>query len=370
MKTSTKIIVSLAIIVSCLCIFIVRNPHIPAKIIFSFNQNFKELQISSIDFLVHKGIELDVPTIETGLEQARHRAEDLFGIESTDNVDIFITMPGDRVYNSYLGKENLGIYNAPIKVIAVDGQYTGDLSATIIHEYSHHLFDNYLQAIDVKAEGVPEWLGEGLALTFEYELMDHVLIKYGPMFHSIPFSQLEKIEGVNSSTVYIQGFYGTMYLIENYGELIIHNLMEETATSSFDQAWNKWIDEPYETFHENFFINQGMIRKAEHLQGNDEQLIEHVESLIDQRGKLNVYTPFVSLALIEAYVAIGEHEKAKETFTIYEPFINNPAEFADIATIFKEDASFSKALIDKGLQYAERYDYNVGEYQNYVNTMR
>ena len=112
-----------------------------------------------------------------------------------------------------------------------------------------------------------------------------------------------------------------------------------------------------------------MIRKAENLQGNNEQLIEHVESLIEQRGKLNVYTPFVSLALIEAYVAIGEHEKAKEAFTIYEPFINNPAEFADIANVFKGDETYSNALIEKGLKYAEFYDYNVDEYNNYVNTM-
>lgn len=369
MKKSTKIIVTILIVVSCLSIYIVSNPHIPAKTIFSFNQNFKELQIDGVDFFVNVQIELDVPAIETGIKKARQRAEELFGIKSSDNVDVFVTMPGDRIYDMFLGTGNLGIYHAPIKVIAVDGQYPGDLSATIIHEYSHHLFDNYLQETNVKVEAVPEWLGEGLALTFEYDLMDHVLIKYGPMFHSIPFSRLEKIEEVNLNTVYIQGFYGTMYLLENYGEEIIHNLIEETTNSSFDQAWNKWIDEPYETFHEKFFINQGMIRKAENLQGNSEQLIEHVESLIDQRGELNVYTPFVSLALIEAYVAIGEHEKAKEVFAIYEPFINNPAEYADIANVFKSDETFSNALIEKGLEYAERYDYDVDEYNNYVNTL-
>ena len=366
MKKSTIILVTILIIISCLSIIFIRNPHLPAKTIYSFNQNFTEIQINGVNFLINEQVELDVPTIQTGIEQTRQKAEDLFDITSTDKVDVFIAMPGDRIYNRYLSTGNLGIYDPPLKVVVVDGQYTGDLSVTIIHEYSHYLFYNYLQAMNVKSEVVPEWLKEGLALTFEYELMNH---GYGAMFNAIPFSSLEKFKELNLDTVYIQGFYGTMYLLENYGNTIVRNLIEETANSSFDQAWNKWIDEPYETFHEKFFINQGMIRKAENLQGNDEQLIEHVESLIDQRGNLNVYTPFVSLALIEAYVAIGELEKAKETFMNYEPFINDPSEYAELANVFKGDDSFSTALIEKGVQYAKRYDYDVDEYNNYVNTL-
>lgn len=214
MKKSTKIISTALVIFVCLSIYIIFNPHVTAKPFFSTNQNFTEQSIVGVEFSVHEDIELDVPTIENGLQQTRERMETLFGTNSAKDVNVYIALPGDRVYDWFLGTGNLGIYHIALKLIAIDAQYIEDLSSTIIHEYSHHLFHDYLQKNDLTNEDIPEWLNEGLALTFEYEIMDHVLIKYGPMFHSIPFSQLQTIKGVNLHTVYIQGFYGTMYLLE------------------------------------------------------------------------------------------------------------------------------------------------------------
>lgn len=113
-----------------------------------------------------------------------------------------------------------------------------------------------------------------------------------------------------------------------------------------------------------------MIRKAENLQENKEELIAHVEALMEQRGKLNVYTPFVSLALIEAYVEVGEQQKAKETFDMYEPFITTPTEFADIANLLKEDKAFQAELFEKGAQYAKRYGYDVEAYKRYIKALK
>ncbi|MBD8036094.1 hypothetical protein H9635_05020 [Solibacillus sp. A46] len=125
-----------------------------------------------------------------------------------------------------------------------------------------------------------------------------------------------------------------------------------------------------ETFHENFEIQQGSIRKLDSLHGDHAKLIAYVDSVNERHGRLNVYTPFTSLALIEAYAAMGDLEKAKITFDLYEPFINNPAEFADLAIMFKGDRSLSEMLMNKGLNYALQYGYDTKEYEAYLQSVQ
>lgn len=365
-----KIVFVVLCTISAVGIYLLYNPHVPAKLIFSFNEDYQKTQLNGVDVLINSDIVIEEDKVVRGMEQTKERAAKLFDVANEDKVDIFVALPGDRIYDMYLGKGNLGIYHPPIKTVAVDGQYTGDLSSTIIHEYSHHLFYEYIDTLKVTSEQIPEWLEEGLALTFEYELMNNVLVKYGPMFNAIPFKQLEEIRDVNSHTIYLQGFYGIMFLLEKYGDSIIRQLIEGTVNSSFHVAWAKLIEEPYETFHDNFEIQQGSIRKLESLQGDHLKVIAYVDSVKEEHGRLNVYTPFTSLALIEAYAGIGELEKAKITFDMYEPFINNPAEFADLAIMFKGDPSFNEMLMNKGLNYALQYGYDTKEYEAYLQSVQ
>lgn len=363
----TKITGFILFIIILGCVFLVLNPHLPSKLIFSYREDYTELKLEDVDVLLNKNVAVDVNEVEDSLNKVTDRASLLFDVINPEKVDLFVSLPENRIYNLYLGGNNLGIYNPTVKAIAVDGQFTGDLVPTIAHEYSHHLFWEYINALGIEPTEIPKWLDEGVALTFEYELMDHVLVKYGPMFTVLPFPQLETEQGVNSNTIYIQGFYGTMYLIEKYGNHILKDLMEQTAKTSFQEAWTRLIDEPYDTFHHNFEINRSYIREATNLQGNHEGFIQYAEALNEEHGKLNVYTPFVSLALIDAYIATDQLDKAKDVFEMYEPFINNPAEYVDLAKYFNVDSSYSESLLEKGLIYATKYGYDLDEYERYQN---
>lgn len=366
MRSSFKIALAAFTVFAGFCLILILNPHLPAKLIFTYNENYKEYQINNVRFYVNPDIPFDVVEVKRGLEEATQHMEKLFGFKDAKKVNVYVGREGNRAYDFYLQNNRLGIYSVTLKLIAIDANYLEDMPSTIVHEYTHHLFNEYLHSLKIKEDEIPIWLDEGLAEAFEYELMNNVLIKASPYFSTMPFSSLEEATELNERTLYNQGFYATMYLKWRYGDDILQKLMEETSKTSFSDAWAKLIEEPYDTFHEQFFMHIGIVRNNENMQNEPEKLIEQYEAMQKEKGILNVYTPHISVPLMKAYVKIGQEEKAKQIFSIYEPFITEPKEYVDIAFLLSADQTFKKSVLDKGLAFVQKYGFDEEQYNRYV----
>lgn len=339
-----------------------KSPDISA-FYYKVKQDYTTYEINDIKFHVHPSISVEEESLRKAIKETEDLGDKIYkSINTSEKLSVFITLPGDRAYNQQLDPQTMGAYLPKQQLIMINGQYNADIYSTFVHEYSHYLMHGYLKEHNADIEVVPDWFWEGTAYTFEYLIMNRIPFRDSNYFTALPFQQLEKLTELNTNTLYKQGFYTTINLIERYGITIINQLLEETITTSFKDSWSKLINESINSYHEKFEIRNDVLRQLVEKEANLKELVNFALQLNEQQGEINIYTPFISPALIKAYCHLEKWDLAKAEIEKYEPFVTNPGEYIEFAKLFKKH-SYVENLLEKGELYAKYYGFDINEYQ-------
>lgn len=338
---------------------------------YKVQQDYSTYEINDIKFHVHPSISVDDESLREVIKETDELGDKIYkSNKKIEKLSVFITLPGDRAYDQQLDIQTMGAYLPNQQLIMINGQYNADIYSTFVHEYSHYLMHEYLKEHNVEIEILPEWFWEGTAYTFEYLITNHIPFRDSEYFTALPFQQLEKSTELNTNTIYNQGFYTVINLMEQHGVSIINQLLEETIKSSFEGSWNKLIDKSLNSYHEKFEIRNDVLRQLGEKETDPNELINFVLQINEHHGEINVYTPFSSSALIKAYGQLEQWELAKAEIEKYQPFVTNPGEYIEFAKLFKEDAPYKEELLEKGAIYAEYYGFDVMQYQKEANSIK
>lgn len=188
-----------------------------------------------------------LPIVEQALVEAEDKNQSLLGNYTDAPVDIEIFNSREN-FEEAAGSSGEGYYTDEEKYMAVlfDSQEDNlikneKLSAfqsTLVHEYTHYVFHQKLHDLSIDPELFPLWFHEGVS---EYTGQDSYIHKNIEM---VSFTDLtdplewEKAKSRKNGDIYGQSFLAVYYLIENYGENIIKEILIETKKNNqFDEGF-------------------------------------------------------------------------------------------------------------------------------------
>lgn len=362
-KKIRTILFFLIIFCSLAAIFLYVKSAAISAFYYTVKEHYMTYEMEQLVVHVEPSIPINERAIKQAIDDTERLGESLFTVTQPKKpVTIFITLSGKRAYDAQLNEQTMGAYLPRQSMILINGHYTSEISSTIIHEYSHYLMHLYLEEHATKIDRVPEWFREGLAYDFEFSLTNQIPFKDSYYFTALPFQQLEKANALNKETLYKQGFYAITNLKASYGTTILKDLLEEMTTSNFEEAWEGLIAEPLATYDERFELQNSIIKKLENRNLSAAEIIHFVTQLDEAYGPINVYTPYSSPPLIDAYSELKQWDFAKMAIEKYEPFIANPGEYIELAKLVKEERSYSEALLERGRQFAIQYEFDLQVY--------
>ena len=187
-----------------------------------------------------------LPLTEETLDWAIKRNEEIFGETNSKSMD-FIVFEEIKDLAEFSGLEQVGGYYTDLqKVLAIsyrdkelilnrDEMALYHFQQMILHEYTHYVFSRK----GGNAAIYPHWFGEGLA---EYIGNDQHEVPF-PHFEKVAFKQLATIEQwqaarfSSATDVYLQSYFAIEYLISEFGEEIISQLIDSVGeTKNFEKS--------------------------------------------------------------------------------------------------------------------------------------
>ncbi len=201
-----------------------------------------------------------VPIIKHVLDKADHITTKLFGPVKDNQIDFILHSSTEDLYEKTSLKQTIGYFDDPNDIIGVaitdlplilseQMPQSFYFNSTIMHEYTHYRLQAFIKAQGIYVYRFPLWFHEGVA---EYVGMYNVDQRYYP-FEEADFKQLithndwEKFR-LNDFDVYTQSHYAISFIVDQFGESIIKEIIEETAKvndfeKGFKQATGYTIDD-------------------------------------------------------------------------------------------------------------------------------
>lgn len=193
-----------------------------------------------------------LPIIKQSLLEAKQFNDRIFEKNHDRNIDLILHNSTEdlRVYTSLV--DTLGYYDDTNSVIGIAiNNYEGILTqsdanyiyfhSTIMHEYTHYRLQSFIKTHGLYVYRIPLWFHEGVS---EYIGMNGLTYPYYT-FKQIPLEKLTSYEQwetyrTDSYDVYAQSYFAINYLVEQYGEKIISNIIIYTAeTNNFNDGFKK-----------------------------------------------------------------------------------------------------------------------------------
>lgn len=204
-------------------------------------------------------------TIEA-LGQAKKRTDSVFQFDADKPLDIIYFDEKDTIEQFAGIKHITGFYSDHDQMIGLYPDKRDQLlkketlplyffKTLFIHEYAHFVFYEKVHAYKVSPVIFPLWFHEGTAEWTAYD----VLNANSERFDVIPFQSLHSDQNWQESRmtyetdVYLQSYYMIYELVQLYGRDIIHEIMEETATTGrFDRGFEQATGQRLTDFEEQF----------------------------------------------------------------------------------------------------------------------
>jgi len=125
---------------------------------------------------------------------------------------------------------------------------------SILHEYTHYIFSRMVAGTKAGVSAYPLWFHEGIA---EYIGNDKTNVEYSN-FKVVSFDYLvdrdqwQTARFQDGTNVYMQSYFAIKFLVDNYGEGILKEIINSTnSTGNFEESFKKTTGL---TFHELIFI--------------------------------------------------------------------------------------------------------------------
>ncbi|WKA54565.1 peptidase MA family metallohydrolase [Planococcus shixiaomingii] len=195
-----------------------------------------------------------LPLTKDTLDWAIERNEELFGELDERKMDLIVfENPEDITQLSDL-KNISGFYSEFERLLGIiyynkESILEGNELAlyrfqkNILHEYTHYAFERKIDKTKADDSTLyPVWFHEGLA---EYVGNDKIRIEHS-YFKDVPLQQLtthdqwQKARFINKANVYEQSYFAIKYLVDQYGEESINELVESIGeTRDFEKSFTE-----------------------------------------------------------------------------------------------------------------------------------
>ena len=131
---------------------------------------------------------------------------------------------------------------------------------SILHEYTHYMFARMVNDWNIS---YPAWFQEGIS---EYVGEDQTTVDYSG-FRSVPFAELDTLEQWHNvrlqeeTDVYAQSYFAIKYLIDQHGNEILKEIIDETNSSEdFEQGFMQATHMTVFDFENHFLYAYEMLR--------------------------------------------------------------------------------------------------------------
>ena len=190
-----------------------------------------------------------LPITKETLELAFAKTEALFGKTDQEPIEFLVFQDSEEMSQLSGTEGGAGFYSDKDKLLAIH-YLDKDLilkketyplyifQGIILHEYTHYAFARKAKEQDI----YPFWFIEGVAVYVEDEGQGAPL----PESVHIPFAQLttheqwDEARYIASTNHYVQSYYAIEYLIEEYGEGVISELMDTAnETDDFEKSFEE-----------------------------------------------------------------------------------------------------------------------------------
>lgn len=127
---------------------------------------------------------------------------------------------------------------------------------TVKHEYSHHMFNDFLKHHQIDANQIPHWIDEGLA-SYIGSIGEIASASYN-IREVVPFNEISDIKSWNESSeknggqTYNQAQIAIDMIIFEKGKLALRDILLNTKNMSFDKAFEKVIGKSFIDFEKEF----------------------------------------------------------------------------------------------------------------------
>lgn len=320
----------------------------------SYNASFASVKYKNNRIYYNSGLEPALPLIETYLDDAISINDKTFpnvtasplSIRFDFNKEIFGNRNPDM-------KDMEGVYNFDEKAAYIyisdcykdvlsPGNKSADLKNTILHEYAHHIYFDFLKQNQLSQENIPAWFIEGIASYIGEEggWIDppQSLVDFDKLATE---KQWENYCKETNGSVYAEGYYAVDELILLKGKNIIKEILLKTKYADFNTAFNDVVGfsvkDYQKSLQEDANNNWKNFNKMNHVFPTSDLhwdiRLECLESYIKSKpDNINAL-----LDLSQLYEGNGELGKAKKTIsTAVEKEPNNPLVNHRLSLIEKE----------------------------------
>lgn len=361
------------LVINIIVIYLFLNPNKTFEQVFKFNEEYTKVKEGNFRIYTPPNLPFHSEDVLKELVQTREIAQSLLPMDyaSHHSIPIFVTL------SDYRGHEKIpwlsGAYFNNMETILINGEAEQYTSYTILHEYSHYLFDLYLRNQELSIEEIPAWFTEGLAEYSAFGVQNTLIVQSSYYYDVFPFEQLHNNIWSNSNTIYLQGFYAIYDLIEKHGEEVIPEILATYKQSrDFVKAFEEVTKQEYSTYHELFRLNKNHLQMLEENLNEPERILKLGEEWLSKKSTINPYSPFVLPYVITASIELHNVNDAKSYFQQLDQLLFIPNDYLYYAQAFADagEVAFSKQLIEKGRQYAVKYHYDLDVFEAEVRKVQ
>ncbi|PSL40209.1 collagenase [Planomicrobium soli] len=193
-----------------------------------------------------------LPLTKETLDWAIERNEELFGELDERNVDIIVFENEEDMRQLSDLKNISGFYSEFERLLGIiyynkepilqeDELAVYRFQKNILHEYTHYALERKIDKTKADDSTLyPVWFHEGIA---EYVGNDKVRIEHS-YFQGVPLQELtthdqwQKARFIDKANVYEQSFFAVKYLVDQYGEESLNELIESVGiTRDFEESF-------------------------------------------------------------------------------------------------------------------------------------
>lgn len=326
-------------------------------------------------FTLHyqKGDEELVKRLEDALPAITAQQEQWFDQSESElakvDLDIYLSTEIKEVDSS---SDEGGLYLKMFEMIHLNKNYTiSELENIFSHELAHFYFVNYVENLKVDAKEIPNWVHEGVAMSFAQRVFPEHIEQIAEVKPLMEMEQLETEGGSKGYTGdnYLQMLYAIEYLIYQHDEKIITDLVKETKNEKdFTKAFTKLTSLDLNTYHEKFETDMEKLREFDDLMQVDEKEAEKQMLLyMEERGEFYNEAIYLYSQLGSMYVNQERYSEALsilERKLLYQVGASNYRQLSEVAAHVDKEKSLAYAK--EAIEVAKREHGNVQAYEEFL----
>ncbi|MDX1807111.1 MAG: DUF2268 domain-containing putative Zn-dependent protease [Paenisporosarcina sp.] len=266
-----------------------------------------------------------------------------------------------------------GFYLEELEMIHLNKNYTiSELENVFSHELAHFYFVKYVNDLKVDVDDIPNWVHEGVAMSFAQRVFPEHIEQIAEVQPLMELEVMETEDGHKGYTRdnYLEMLYGIEYLIYQFDEKIITDLVEETKKEKgFTRAFTKLTSLDLDTYHEMFETNMEDISGFENLMLVDEAEAEKQMLLyMEERGEYFNEASLLYTYLGDMYVNQERYSEALEILERKLLFHFDPTIYKHLSEVaFHVDKEKSLAYAKEAIESAKRNEWNVEAFEQFLS---